>query len=407
MKVLVAQLGARRHYAIPRILDQAGLLSKFVTDIHAESRLVRAARWCVPQKLQPGGLKRLSGRLISGVNPRRVSDFSWFGISRILKSRTARTTAQQYAAWIRDNREFGNSVCRRGFGDADTVYVFNGAGLEIMRLARQQGLKCILEQTAADQSYDEQLLQRERELWPEWETDSVQPEDWRLLSEREQQERQLADLVICGSDYVKESIRIVGERNDHCRVVPYGFTTDSPPIERSPKNAKINVLFAGTLCLRKGIPYLLEAASDESVRRFMNFRFVGPSLVSATAMERIQSVVEWLGPVPRRDMRSQYAWADVFVLPTISEGSANVCYEALNAGLPVVTTTNAGSVVRDSVDGFVVPIRDSEMLRHRLIQLACDASLRHSMSEAAIERSREYTWSRYAERLLSVVRSLD
>ncbi len=105
-------------------------------------------------------------------------------------------------------------------------------------------------------------------------------------------------------------------------------------------------------------------------------------------------------------MRSHYEWADVFVLPTISEGSANVCYEALNAGLPVVTTTNAGSVVRDSVDGFVVPIRDVEMLRSRLVRLACDIELRQSMSEAAVQRSTEYTWSRYADRLLSVVQSL-
>ncbi len=407
MKILVAQLGARRHYAIPRILDQAGLLERFVTDIHANSRIVRMVRRCVPSRFQPGGLRRLAGRMITNVAPEKIRDFAWFGISRILKSRTARTTAQQYAAWIRDNREFGNAVCRMGFGQADTVYVFNGAGLEIMSLAKQGGLRCILEQTAADQAYDEQLLQQEREMWPDWETESVRADDWKELADRERQERSLADLVICGSDYVKNSIRSVSESSEHCRVVPYGFTTDAAPVQRTPKQKKINVLFAGTLCLRKGIPYLLEVAADESVRQMMNFRFVGPSLVSETALRQIQSVVEWLGPVPRKEMRSHYEWADVFVLPTISEGSANVCYEALNAGLPVVTTTNAGSVVRDSVDGFVVPIRNAEMLRSRLVRLACDIELRQSMSEAAVQRSTEYTWSRYADRLLSVVQSLD
>jgi glycosyltransferase involved in cell wall biosynthesis len=98
-----------------------------------------------------------------------------------------------------------------------------------------------------------------------------------------------------------------------------------------------------------------------------------------------------------------YTWADVFLLPTVCEGSATVCYEALAAGLPVVTTPNAGSTVRDGVDGFVVPIRDSETLVERLARLAEDPELLAGMSANALARASEFGLANYGERLMRVL----
>ena len=66
------------------------------------------------------------------------------------------------------------------------------------------------------------------------------------------------------------------------------------------------------------------------------------------------------------------AAADVFVFPSLFEGSAVVTYEALACGLPSVVTPNAGSVVRDGLEGFVVPPRDVEALAARMEQLGDD-----------------------------------
>jgi len=102
-------------------------------------------------------------------------------------------------------------------------------------------------------------------------------------------------------------------------------------------------------------------------------------------------------------MAEHYAWADVFLLPSICEGSATVCYEALAAGLPVVTTENAGSVVRDGIDGFIVPIRDAAAVVARLETLDRDRPLLESMARAARERAREFTLEKYGERLLAAL----
>ncbi|MDQ7028789.1 MAG: glycosyltransferase family 4 protein, partial [Ardenticatenia bacterium] len=98
--------------------------------------------------------------------------------------------------------------------------------------------------------------------------------------------------------------------------------------------------------------------------------------------------------------------ADVFVFPSLQEGSALVTYEALACGLPVVTTPNAGSVVRDGIEGFLVPIRDVEALAARLEHLRADEGLHLEMGQAARRRAKAFTWEHYGDRLADTVRSL-
>jgi glycosyltransferase involved in cell wall biosynthesis len=116
--------------------------------------------------------------------------------------------------------------------------------------------------------------------------------------------------------------------------------------------------------------------------------------------------VDLRGIVPRTEVADEYRWADVFLLPSICEGSATVVYEALAAGLPVVTTENTGSVVRHGLEGFIVPIRNAEAIALALEELAENADLRASMSANALRRSAEFTVEEYGKRLLSALSKL-
>ena len=96
------------------------------------------------------------------------------------------------------------------------------------------------------------------------------------------------------------------------------------------------------------------------------------------------------GQVPRTRIASEYAAADVFVLPSLSEGMATVTLEALASGIPVVTTPNAGSCVRDGIDGFVVPVRDPEALADAIETIVTDRALRSHMAVNARARARTF-----------------
>jgi len=67
----------------------------------------------------------------------------------------------------------------------------------------------------------------------------------------------------------------------------------------------------------------------------------------------------------------------------------------------VVTTPNAGSVVRDGIEGFIAPIRDTDALAERMEQLRANARLRQEMGRAARKRAEEFPWERHGEQLAS------
>jgi glycosyltransferase involved in cell wall biosynthesis len=112
----------------------------------------------------------------------------------------------------------------------------------------------------------------------------------------------------------------------------------------------------------------------------------------------------YVGQVPRELVRSEFAQADIFVLPTLAEGCAIVHLEALACGLPVVTTPNCGSQVRDGQEGFIVPIRNASALAERLEQLISDRTLRARMSLNASQRARELSWNHFGKRLMAATR---
>jgi len=405
-RIVVAQIGARRHYAIPVLLERAGLLEAFFTDLHADIWQLRMLERTIPRKLQPASMKRLLGRRVENVPLDKIECFPWFGVRRILQERKATSPGALLRKYLRANSRFCELVLGRGLGNADTLYVFNGAGLELMQTARRRGLRVILEQTAAPLAWDELLLAEERDRWPGWEGSGASESDWWPLADREEQEWRLADSIVCGSEYVRDAVARRNGPTERCEVVPYGtdlkrFLPSSPHGNQTP----LRVLFVGTIQLRKGLPYLMEAAR-RLPRTQVVVRAVGPIAVSRQAATRIGQALDLVGPVPRANIAEQFAWANVLVLPTLSEGSAGVCYEALATGLPVITTPNAGSVVRDGVEGCIIQIRDAEALADRILRFVNDRDLLREMSTNALRRAKEFSWERYAERLVAAISRL-
>ena len=82
--------------------------------------------------------------------------------------------------------------------------------------------------------------------------------------------------------------------------------------------------------------------------------------------------------------------------------------EALSQGLPVITTVNSGSpeCIRDGVEGFIVPIRNSNAIAQRLQQLIDDKDLLETMRHACLRRAAELSWSEYEAKLVHVVGNL-
>ncbi len=394
-RVLVAQIGGRRHYAVPRALHEAGRLERLVTDVALTSPAVRHAAGLL------SGVGRVRSLLARDPQLPRDKVVSLSGPASVAL-RKRRQGGDPFAAWAEQNEAFGKAVVSAGFGGANAVYVFNGAGLEIAQAARRKGLRCIVDQTSASLRHDIALLTEEFERWPGWEAEnSYSTPGAEEMARREEEEWNLADTIICGSEYVVGTLP--PEHRDKCRVVPCGrgAADDAVRGERH-DGAGLNVLVAGTLQLRKGVQYLPEIsrlASSPGIR----FRLVGSSWLAEAGVAELKRIADVRGVVPRSEMAEQYRWADVLLLPTLSEGSANVCHEALSAGVPVVTTPNAGSVVRDGEGGFLVSVRDASATAERLDLLAEDRELLARLSDGARRQCAEHSPERYANELVAAL----
>jgi len=403
--VAVAQLGARRHYTVPRIMWRAGLLGSFFTDIttaHGWARVIRAiGAW----GLLRGPGRRLALRIPKEIPRSRIVHFPAFAWEFRKRLRHTRTADERSDVYLWAGREFCRQINLVGLKGITAVYAFNSAGLELLAPARQRGLLCITDQTGAPCELENHFVSEERELWAGWENDGMTCDHIKRFADRERAEWNLANLIICGSDFVREGVGRCGGPLEKCVVVPYGVDVPSfvtrhgeAPRARGP----IRILTVGSVRLLKGTPYLLKAA--EALRGHAVFRVVGEtSTISPKVIRRLAEAVDLTGPVPRNQMSGHYAWADVFLLPSVCEGSARVCYEALAAGLPVIATPNAGSVVRDGSDGFIVPIRDSDAIVERIRLLSSDRDSLIGMSRNAISRASEYTVDKYSRRLLEAV----
>jgi len=119
--------------------------------------------------------------------------------------------------------------------------------------------------------------------------------------------------------------------------------------------------------------------------------------------------VRFIGRVHQGDLAAVYNQASVFVLASIANGFGMVVPQAMACGLPVIVTENVGAadIVTDGVDGFVIPIRDVDSLKEKLLLLYREAGLRSEMGAAAAAKARTaLSWDGYGDRLASALREV-
>lgn len=403
----VAQLGARMHYAVPRILEHAGMLERLFTDFSVDCGWPKLLN-VLPKSLKRPAVQRLLTRTVEGVAPEKITAFNLLGLQYASKLRRSSTSEGKGNVFLWVGKEFCRRVLAQGFGEADAIYTFNTAGLELLQSARQRGLFAVMEQTIAPRQVEEELLNVERGRFSDWEPQRPTDASTLALAQREAAEWKEANLILCASDFVREGIGRCGGPVEKCVVVPYGIDLPAAkagdkaaPELMNGKSRPLRVLTIGGVGLRKGSPYVLAAAKQ--MKGKAEFRIVGGIGVPAAIETRLREQVELTGIVSRAAIHEHFAWADVFLLPSLCEGSATVTYEALAHGLPVICTPNTGSVVRDGRDGYIVPAGDLAAIVERLDLLHTKPELLSLLSNSARLTAAEFTVAAYGRRLVAVL----
>jgi glycosyltransferase involved in cell wall biosynthesis len=205
-----------------------------------------------------------------------------------------------------------------------------------------------------------------------------------------QAEWKLADLVLVNSEWSREALVKQGVASERIVVVPLAIDLHDGVVGQAVNpHGRLKVIWLGSVILRKGIQYLVEAArrlSGEDVE----FIVAGPIGISQDALDTFPPNMKVVGRITRDQLGRVYKQGHVFVLPTISDGFAITQLEAMRHGLVVVATPNCGRVVTDGLDGLIVPTRDGMALAAALSRLNADRQLLLGMSRAALETVKRY-----------------
>ena len=199
----------------------------------------------------------------------------------------------------------------------------------------------------------------------------------------------LADRVIVHSRWSRDALIAEGVNGGKLVVVPLAY---EPPAEaaafertypdRFSSDRPLRVLFLGQVTLRKGALSMLDAARelrDEPIE----FIVAGPNALDLSRRPAGDGRIQWLGPVPRGRTAAVYQGADVFLLPTLSDGFGLAQLEAQAWRLPLVTTANCGDVVRDGINGVLLREGSGAEVAAVLRRLIAEPAIIRRMSRAA------------------------
>jgi glycosyltransferase involved in cell wall biosynthesis len=280
---------------------------------------------------------------------------------------------------------------------SDLCVAWSGVGLYTIRKAKEMGAVTVIDEGSSHILFHQDILREEYEKL------GVTP----LLShpkivEKELAEYKEADYIAVPSLFVKKTFLERGFSEERLIHVPYGASPDE--FRKAPKEDSVfRVVYVGNMSVRKGVHYLLEAFSELNLPNSELLLIGSMSDEMKPFFAKHKGGYTWKGPVPQKDLYRHYSRGSVFVLMSLEEGMAYVLPQAMACGLAVICTTNTGGgdIVRDGVDGFIIPIRDKDALKMKLTYLYENPGVREAMGDSAMARVKEdFSWDRYSHRMI-------
>lgn len=294
--------------------------------------------------------------------------------------------------------------------EIDVIHTWPDAALETLHVARRLGIPTVLERPNAHTRYAYEAVNRESErlgiTLPPGNEYAFKPN----VLEKEEKEYQLTDYLLCPSDFVAETFVDQGFPREKLMRHQYGYDehlhAPGPP-RSSDANRGLTMLFAGDCAVRKGVHLALEAwlASPAHIRgKFLIAGKFLPAYAEKLRPMLSDPSVEVLGF--RNDLPDLMRASDLFVLPSIEEGSALVTSDARGSGCVLLVSEAAGAICQHMDNALVHPVGDVRTLTAQLKLLDEDRGLLERLRNSSLSTLNEITWAAAGRRLLDVYQTV-
>ena len=395
---ICCQIGAREHYAIPRALHSRGKLKYLITDTWVTEKSIfnQLPSFCFPN-IRARYHPELKAASIKSFNN---SSMAWELIHKPQSS-------QDWNKIIARNLWWENKVLRilkklDTSKEDITLFAYSYAALNLFKYAKKRGWKTVLGQIDPG-IVEEKLVAQESIKYPQYRSGfSNQPfgywQDWR-------KECALADQIIVNSDWSSQALEKTGIEQKKIKVAPLAYQTPRGFNQISKKyptkfdaQRPLRVLFLGQVILRKGIAALLETIKLLE-NRPVEFWFVGKVAIKLPRELKKHRQIKWLGKVSRHTTSHYYQQADVFLFPTLSDGFGLTQLEAQAFHLPIIASQFCGSVVKDRINGLILPSVTAEDIADTLLFCLRNPHQLALFSQASIQQLGNFSLPKLSNRL--------
>jgi glycosyltransferase involved in cell wall biosynthesis len=312
--------------------------------------------------------------------------------------------------WLSDDlgvwnaRLFDDWTYKR-IGECDALIALSGAALKTGQLVQRRGGKFCCDIGSSHPRFQDRIV---REEYARWGVDL--PVNDLRDTVREEEIFAVADSLTVGSSFAAKTYLEAGIPAAKVNVIPLGVRLENFTKTVEPPADTFNVLFAGQISLRKGVPYLLEAFAQlqHGKKRLRLAGHVDASIKNVLGRLPLDDV-EFLGIQSPQELAKTMSHSHALVLPSVEDGFGMVMAQAMACGCPIICSTNTGGpdLIADGMEGFVVPIRDAGVIAERLQELANDPARQRAMGEAALQRVRTLGgWADYGNRWEALLRRL-
>lgn len=209
--------------------------------------------------------------------------------------------------------------------------------------------------------------------------------------------------IFAQSEYCKSTYVMAGAREENVFVINPGIDINKFTPEKKSDDI-FRVLAVGQYGILKGFQYLLKVWSELDIKN-------GELVILGNSTEEMKEIVKRYKKfnnikfVSFANPLKFYHEATLLVHPSVAaEGSARVIKEAMACGLPIICTENSGSIVRDGMDGFVIPIQDLEAIKEKILYFYDNPDRVSEMGrQARINMEKNGTWENFSRKLAETI----
>lgn len=227
--------------------------------------------------------------------------------------------------------------------------------------------------------------------------------------ENELREYELADYISVPSEFARRSFLNRGFNKNKIIKIPYGVNLKDfrPNIKKINllKKKNFSIISTGSISVRKGSIYLLKAFTELNLPN-SELIFVGQvddEIKKILGKYYSMNNIKFYKKQSQNKLNSFYSKADIFVLFSLEEGLSMVQIQAMACGLPVICTHNTGGseIVDHGINGFVLPIRNIDLLKKKILLLYNDQYLLKKMKINAYKKAQKFlSWSIYGKKII-------